>query len=266
MLEIIEGIEMPRDNINGVKANVAESIFNMLTQGRRYFGSAGASLTHHVNNPDFDSEFGKKVVKTGMEGERSTSNFLRKWAADKPDVVILDSVHVRGVGEEVLDEASGVIEGGDTDHVVIMGGNTVLLVDTKRWKGSMVYSFDAKGVIKRSRGSKKAPASFPGGKVRANGAKYLWKKYLDSSAKIQSVVVINKAKVFVKMDANWKKQGFRLYPIDKLESHLDYLYKKIPEDEHVINSTLVSQVAVSCIKPYDAYTRVFAPGALDGFK
>ena len=201
-----------------------------------------------------------------MDGERSTSKFLQDWAVDKPDVVVLDSVHVRGIGEEVVDEASGVIEGGDTDHVIIMGGNTVLLVDTKRWKGSMVYSFDAKGVIKRCRGAKKAPMPFPGGKVRATGAKYLWKKYLDTDANVQSVVVINKPKVFVKMDGNWKKQGFRLYPIDKLEGHLNHLYDKIPEDQHYLNSTLVAQVAVSCIKPYDAYTRVFAPGALEGFK
>lgn len=254
-------VDVPIPDVKGInKYEVSLAIADMLKKGRNYFGSAGASLTHHVNNPDYDSEFKRKLVSTGMEGERSTSNVLRKWIADKPTAVLLDSVHIKGFGKEEIDEETGTVEGGDTDHVLIIGSN-VILIDTKRWKSRRSYSIGPKGTVLRSN------KYFGGGKVRAKQAKFLWKQYLHSSAKVSSIVCINSEKIFVKMDVNWKKAGFQLRTIEDLTNTLDYRYEKFDDkDKEVINSTLVAQIAMCCIKPFDAYTRVFDMDAISDFK
>lgn len=247
----------PLPDIRGVKESVALRIAQMLKQGRRYFGSAGASLTHHANNPDYDSEFKTKLTKLGLAGERNTSEKIQQWIKDKPNAVLIDSVHVKGIGKETIDPESGTVEGGDTDHVLIFG-NHVVLIDSKRWQSKRSYSVSPKGGILKSGGKGKPGKSFGGSHVNAKAAKYLWKQYLHRSAKVHSVVCINAEKVYVKMDANWKKQGYRLLTIEKLFDHLDYIYDHADDkDKTEINSTLVSQIVVSCIKPFDAYTRVF---------
>lgn len=250
----------PESGANGVKDAVAEKIATMLEKGIRYFGSAGASLSHHVNNPDYDSEFQKAAVRTGMEGERSTSSIIRKWAADKPTAILIDSVHVRGVGKETIDEETGIMEGGDTDHILIIGDN-VILIDTKRWKSRKKYSISDKGTVLRG------GRNFGGGRVNARAAKFLWQKYLHPSAKISSIVCINSEKVFVAYDANWKKQQYRLITIEKLTETLDQRYKKMSEkDKTQINSTLIAQMVICCIKPFDGYQRVFNMDTLKDFK
>ena len=250
----------PVPGIQGVKDTVALKVEQILHRGTRYFGSAGASLTHHVNNPDYDSEFKKAAVRTGMDGERSTSSIVRKWMEDKPNAVLLDSVHVRGVGKETIDQETGIIEGGDTDHVLVIG-NEVILIDTKRWKSRRKYSINDKGVVLR--GGK----SFGGGRVHAKQAKFLWKSYLHPSAKVSSIVCINSEKVFVQYDNNWKKQQFRLVAVDKLIETLDSRYNKISdEDKTRINTSLIAQIVVCCIKPYDSYERIFNKDSLKDFK
>lgn len=250
-------IQPPVPDVKGVKHQVSLKIAVMLEKGRRYFGSAGASLTHHANNPDYDSEFKRKLTTLGLEGERNTSQKLQKWIKNKPNAVLVDSVHVKGVGKEIIDPESGTVEGGDTDHVLIIGDH-VILIDSKRWQSKRSYSINNKGSILKSSGKGKPGRTFGGSHVNAKSAKYLWKQYLHNSAKVHSVVCINAEKVYVKMDANWKKQGFRLLTIEKLFDHLDYIYENSDKkDQEQINSTLVSQIVVSCIKPFDAYTRVF---------
>jgi len=250
-------IQPPTPELPGVKHSVALKISEMLTRGRRYFGSAGASLTHHANNPDYDSEFKRKLIILGLEGERNTSKKLQKWIKDKPNAVLVDSVHVKGLGKETIDLENGTVDGGDTDHVLVIG-NHVILIDSKRWQSKRSYSISDKGSILRSNGKGKPGRTFGGSHVNAKAAKYLWKKYLHKSAKVHSVVCINADKVYVKMDSNWKKQGFRLVTIENLFDHLDYIYDNSEEnDRNTINSTLISQIVVSCIKPFDAYTRIF---------
>lgn len=250
----------PVPGVRGVKDSVALKISEMLIKGVRYFGSAGASLTHHVNNPDYDSVFRQSAVRTGMEGERSTSNILRQWMKNKPSVVLIDSVHIRGIGKETIDKETGIIEGGDTDHILIIG-NEVILIDTKRWKQKRKYSINSKGTVLRS------GKSFSGGRIHAKQAKFLWKNYLHPSANVSSIVCINSEKVFVQYDANWRKQPYRLIAVDKLIETLDYKYEKMsPEEKNKINSTIIAQIAVSCIKPFDGYERVFNMNTLKDFK
>lgn len=253
-------VDTPLPNVDGVKYEVALGINHMLKQGRRYFGSAGASLSHHVNNPDYDSEFRKKLVENGLEGERNTSKIVREWMENKPNAVLLDSVHIRGMGKEEIDKETGLIEGGDTDHVLVIG-NQVILIDSKRWKSKRSYSVSDKGTILRQ------GKSFGGGRIHAKQAKYMWKKYLDRKAQVSSIVCINQQKVFVRMDANWKKQAFKLYTIEKLPENLDYRYERMSEEDRThINSTLISQIAVCCIKPYDPYARIFDMNQINSFK
>lgn len=250
----------PKIGVNGVKNTVSRKIADMLTNGTRYFGSAGASLTHHVSNPDYTSEFKRKVVEIGMEGERSTSLIIQRWMEDKPNAVLADSVHVRGAGKETVDKESGLIEGGDTDHVLILG-DTVVLIDSKRWKNYKKYSINDKGVVLRG------GRMFGGSHVHATQAKFLWKKYLDDSARIRSIVCINSHHVFVLYDKNWRKQQFRLITVENLVENLDRIYQKLSDQQkNSINSTLVSQVVVCCIKPYDGYERVFNMDTLKNFK
>lgn len=259
-------VDPPAPDVNGVKHSLSLRIAEMLKEGRRYFGSAGASLSHHANNPDYDSEFKRKLTSSGLEGERNTTKRLKEWMKDKPNIVLIDSVHIKGMGTETIDPESGTVDGGDTDHILLMG-SLVILIDSKRWKSRKVYSVNDKGKILRQVKKDSRASSFGGSHVNAKAAKYLWKKYLHKSARISSIVCVNAEKVFVKKDANWKKQSFRLLSIDDLIGHLDYIYKRSDSyDKEHINSTLVSQIAVCCIKPFDPYSRLGDKDVLKNFR
>lgn len=253
----------PKGSIEGVKPQVAQKIFEMLKKGRRYFGSAGSSLTHLASNPNYPlpEGFDRSSARIGLEGERETSTFLRDWAKDKPNAVLIDSVHIRGKGvEEVIDEETGLIEGGDTDHILVIGSE-VLLIDTKRWKKKSNYQVSDDGAVLR------ANKSFPGGGVRAAEAMYLWLDYLDSEAKVTTFICINSPEVTVFRNRNWYVQKYRLVEIDRFKELLDAKYEKITEEDRTtINSSIISQIVVGAVKPYDEYERVFSMSALSAFK
>lgn len=238
-----------------VRPEVADRIFHSLESGRRYFGSAGASLTHHANNPDFSTPFGRQVVRAGMEGERSTSRVIREWMEKYPGAVLIDSVHIKGMGRKDVDPDAAAQDGDgpDTDHVLIVG-SSVFTIDSKRWKSRRKYSVSDKGVVLRS------GRSFPGGRVHARQARGLWSKYLGKNVRVNSIVCVNNDKVFVQFQKGWPKHGFQLVGIDNLTRSLDYRMKNhlSENDLSTIDSGLVAKVAMCCIKPYDGYTKVFS--------
>lgn len=242
----------PVREIEGVKYPIAKKVEEMLKNGRRYFGSSGASLTQQAFNPEYEEKgIDIKLAKIGLEGERDTTTFLKRWLKDKPNVVLVDSVHVRGAGKEEIDEETGIIEGGDTDHVMLIG-DEVILIDTKRWKKKSNYQIDDDGSVLR------ANKSFPGGNVHMREAIHLWLDYLYEDAKITGLVVINTEEITVYRTRNWYTQSYRLVELDRLQELLDAKWEEIEdEDKNKINSTLVSQVALSAVKPYDPYSRVF---------
>lgn len=256
-------VKPPHASIEGVRSNVALKIFNMLKEGRRYFGSSGASLTHQAFNPaykDKDEALNPALSLIGLEGERETTLFLKEWIKDKPNAVLIDSVHIRGWGTEIADAETGMIEGGDTDHILLIG-DEVLLIDTKRWKKKSNYTVDDNGSALR------ANKPFPGGDLKATQAMYMWLDYLEDEAKITTFVCINSPDVTVFRNRNWFQQKYRLVEIDRFKELLDTKYEKISDEDKInINSTLVAQVAVGCVKPYDQYSRVFDMGALAAFK
>lgn len=257
MVKIIPAV----NDLDGVKPNVAKKIEEMLKNGRRYFGSSGAALTQQAFNPEYaEKGIDTTLAKIGLEGERSTTAFLQKWMKDKPNVVLIDSVHVRGAGKEEIDEETGIIEGGDTDHVMIIG-DEVLLIDTKRWKKKSNYQIGDDGTVLR------ANKSFPGGNVHMRQAIHLWLDYLYEDAKITGLVVINNEEITVYRTRNWYTQSYRLVELERLQELLDAKWDDIEdEDKNKINTSLVAQVALSAVKPYDPYSRVFDMKSLENFK
>lgn len=255
-------------DISGLKLSVAQKIKKMLENGRRYFGSSGASLTHQAFNPSFaEKGIDNKLAKIGLEGERDTTTFLKEWMKDKPNAVLIDSVHIRGWGKEEIDEETGLIEGGDTDHILIIGSE-VIIIDTKRWKQKSTYFVNEEGFV--TRGNK----SFPGSNVHIARSVQLWLKYFiprdynHHSIKITAIVCINNDEVKVVRNKFWFTAKFyRLVEIDRLKEFLDEKYNQISDyDKNTIDTTLVSQAVVCAVKPYDIYDRVFDKKSLNNFK
>ena len=262
-------IEPPARDIPGVKFEAALGIQKMLEDGRRYFGSSGASLTHQINNPDsVGSDISPVLAQKGLEGERSTTKILHEWMKDKPNVVLVDSVHIHTEAApsdvedkpEELDEDEGVVDGKDTDHILLIG-DEVILIDTKKWKGKRTYEVGDDGKVLR------AKKNFPGGTVRMGGAIYMWLNYLYQGAALTGIVFINAEDVHVIRNKNWYKSvPYRLVELDRFVELLDSRWEKIDEDnKNKINTTLVSQVALSAVAPYDAYKRIFNTSSLANF-
>lgn len=262
-------IEPPARDIEGVKPEVALKVAQMLENGRRYFGSSGASLTHQAFNPDWRGKTGLKpdLVKVGLDAERSTTKILRNWMKDKPNVVLVDSCHIRGWGnEEVVDEELGLIDGGDTDHVLIIGSE-VILIDTKRWKSGTeqfprAYTVGDDGRVLRS------GKEFPGGNVHMRQAIHMWLDYLHEDASLTGIVLINAEKTQVFRNRNWYTQSYRLVELDRFEELLNEKWNKYIDDydKSSINSTLVSQIAVCAVKPFDEFKRVISEQGLRDFR
>lgn len=248
-------VEIPKNFVNGVKPEISSRIVNFLNDGRRFFGSPGAALSQQRDNPAFkDSGINAESASIGMEGERATASLLSTWMSNKPDVVAIHSMHVRGAGKEDVDPETGIIEGGDTDHMLVIG-DEVILIDSKRWKKGG-YSIDDSGKVLRFK------KSFAGGsRMHMKQAMHIWLDYLDSSARISGIVCINCEEAYVVRDRNWYTCPYRLVESDKMVEFLDDKYSRIGHDH--INSTLVSQIVVCCVPPYDPRTRVIPSEVLN---
>lgn len=234
-----------------------EKVEEMLKSGRRYFGSSGASLTHQISNPIYtekhkteDNPVGidSSLARVGLDGEHKTSRILLDWIEDKPNAVLVDSVHLKGHGEETLNEETGTLDGGDTDHVLILG-NFVIIIDSKNWKGRRKYSISDNGEVIRGR------STFPGGKITTRQAGRLWSNALKKhNVVISSIVNITAEKVYVVRDRNWWKQPYRLVAVEDLKSFLDDVWNQLPATaKGNINANLVTSVAANAIEPYNVF-------------
>lgn len=257
-----------KGKIEGVKPQVAEKVYELLKEGRRYFGSSGASLTHQAFDPDYrDRGLDPELAKVGMEGERDTTYLLKKWMKNKPNAVLVDSVHIKGWGKEEVDPESGIVEGGDTDHLLFIG-TEVIIIDSKRWKRKSRYMVNEQGHV--IRGNK----TFPGSKVKIVEATHMWLKFLHNHPspgqrlKISPIVCINNEEVSVYRNLHWfKAADYRLVEVDRLEEYLDDKYDSISDyDKTHISSTIVAQAVVNAVKPFDPYDRVFSREALKSFR
>lgn len=249
----------PKRQIEGVKPQVAEKIAQMLEKGVRKFGVSAASLSHQAFNKNYpNKEIDPLMAKIGLEGERDTSFMLKKWIEGKEgtqgpknNAVLIESVHIRGWGKEEIDPETGFVDGGDTDHIVVIGSE-VILIDTKRWKSKKRYSVSDKGHVLRT------DKPFPGGEVHMKRAIFMWLDYLDESASLTGIICINTEEINVFRNRNWYQQPYRLVEKDRFIELLDEKYEEISSyDKGHINSTLISQIAVNVVKPYDPREAVF---------
>lgn len=221
----------------------------MLNEDRRYFGSSGASLTHQISNPAYENKgINPGLAKAGLEGEHKTSRLILNWMEDKPNVILVDSVHLQSYGEEEFNEETGTFEGGDTDHVLIIG-SFVIIIDSKNWKSRRRYSITEKGEVLRGN------SAFPGGQISTLQASRLWADALKSHrVTLSSIVNISSEKVTVTRDRNWWKQPYRLVTLELLEEFLNDIWEKLPEStKENINVNLVASIAANAIKPYDVF-------------
>lgn len=221
----------------------------MLEKDRRYFGSSGASLTHQAKNPAYvDKGIDPLLAKAGLDGEHATSRLLMEWMKDKPNVVLVDSVHLKSYGKEELNEETGTMDGGDTDHVLIIG-NFVIVIDSKNWKSRRRYTINDKGEVLRGN------STFAGGKISTVAASKLWAEALRPfRATVSSIVNISSDKVMVTRDRNWWRQPYRLVTLETLGDFLNDVWEKLPENsKNHINVNLVATVASNTIRPYDVF-------------
>jgi hypothetical protein len=190
-----------------------DSFLEAYKKGLKIFGVPGAALTWGID--------GVKGVSTevGKDGEEATAKVLKEYADKHDGVFIFNSI--------MLPEASG-----DTDHILVYG-DKVIIIDSKRWKSVRKYGVSASGHVLRG------TVAFPEGRVKTLFAIQKWKKVLSKNT-IQGIVCIAQEKVFVTRDRNWYRAPFRLVEIEKLEEQLDFMLKPSvkPEDNYALLSFL----------------------------
>lgn len=247
----------------------AEMIADIIKKGKRHFGSAAASLTH-LQDPDRKGELPEgwkpEVLDVAIKGEKSTSEFIEKWMADKPAAVLVDSLHIPGAGREEVNEDTGLLEGGDTDHILIIG-DYLIVIDSKAWKKKSRYTVqDSHTVLRNGK-------EFPGGNVKIDDALHMWFDYIDDDdLEIFGAIFIDnddeqdpKTKEWstsVFRNRNWWQNYWFLVEQSRMKSWLDERYREIAgydEDSgeyedldsiKVINPNLIAQVASTCQRPY----------------
>ena len=178
----------------------AQSVKGALLSGERTFGTPAASLSWGIDGSVGDE------VKAGMEGEKMVAKTLAELAEKYPRAYIFHSV-----------EWPGSV--GDTDHMVVMG-DTLFIIDAKRWKSSRKYSVTDKGEVMRG------TVRFDEGKVKMIPAMKTWRGHLPKGVRIMGVVCVAQEKVFVPYDENWKKSPYKLVTNEKLIEFMDHLIKK----------------------------------------
>lgn len=250
-----------REKIEGVNDKAAHMVEAALQKGRRYFGSSGAILTHQIHSPEYkDSTVNKDTAKELLTRVRKTTDFLKDWVKDKPNVVLIDSVRTHGWGEMTIDEETGVISGGYTDHILIFGSEVVIL-DTRFYGKKKSFTVDPDGDLLRS------GKVFPGSKNEMDKIIQHWLNYLEAGAALTGIIYLSGEENSVFRNRNWFMQSFRVVEEERFKDLLNEKWKSVEDEErHEIDPTLISQAIVDCIKPYDEFSKVLSDKALSEFK
>lgn len=227
---------------------VTEMFLNQ--KGRRYFGIAAASLSNQLVDPKYKQYSpNSKLIQAGISGEKQTSMILRQWIYDKPNCVLIDSINLPINNLEPEEDGEpGQLDLGDTDHLLIIGDN-LIIIDSKNWKAKSTYEINLeKGIL---RGKK----TFQGNRPRMNQAKYLWQKYYDEVpiGKIYGFVCISSPTPNIIRDKEWWKSGYKLVNQETLIKFLDELYQDLQkiEDIDFIRVDMVARALTGLVKPYD---------------
>jgi hypothetical protein len=196
----------------------------LLKSGKKVLGTPAASLTWGI-----DGNRMIPALEAGKEGEKLTASLLDKLAEEYKDLYVFHSL-------------SWPESAGDTDHVLVYG-DYILIIDSKRWKASRKYSVTAGGSILRG------TVPFPSGKVHIASAIGIWRRKL-KGLKIQGVVTIAQEKVFVSRDKNWYKAPFRLVENEKLEDFLRETFTKNPPKSRP-NGKMLTELGLLLVKARD---------------
>lgn len=210
-----------------------EEVKELLRSGVKVLGTPAASLTWGI-----DGNRMIPVLEAGKEGEKQTAVTLDKLAQEIPEMFVFHSL-------------SWPESQGDTDHIVVYG-NTVIVIDSKRWKASRKYSITSGGAIMRG------TVPFPQGKVKIGWALKTWRKKLPET-KIIGVVTIAQEKVFVVRDKNWYRAPYSLVENEKLEAYLRELFTKHPASGQV-SSKLLINLGLQLVKARDRISEFIRVG------
>jgi hypothetical protein len=253
-------IRKPRATVDGVKPAAANKVYEMLTKGRRYFGSSGAFTTNMAHNPEYQNreDIDSTIAAEYLAAERDMTRFLKNWMQDKPNVVLIDSVLVPGAEDNTEpDSESRLIEGRSNSHILIMG-DEVVVIDTKRWKTKKNYAVSDEGEALMTN------KPFPYSRLTISDTTDSWLDTLHAeNPLISSIVCLHQEEVTVFRNKNWFTADFRLVEKDRMEEFMERKWSEVEEHSRsYISSSMVAQVATRCAKPYDEFARVFAMDTL----
>lgn len=177
----------------------------------------------------------------GKEGEQITAKVLKTLSEKHKRMFVFHSL-------------SWPESNGDTDHIIIYG-DTVFIIDSKRWKSSRKYSVTPSGTILRG------TVAFPEGKVKIVNAMGTWRKKL-SGMKVRGIVTIAQEKVFVSRDKNWYRAPFRLVETELLEEFLEEQFTKIDQKGfHKTPADTLIKLGKLLVKPYNKQEEIILMGA-----
>lgn len=196
----------------------------LLQNGAKVLGTPAASLTWGI-----DGNRMIPALEAGKEGEKMTASLLDRMAEKNKHLFVYHSL---SWPESV----------GDTDHVLVYG-NLIIVIDSKRWKASRKYSVKPNGQIIRG------TVPFESGKVRIGNAVQVWKKKFPGM-KVTGIVNIAQEKVFVVRNKDWFKAPYRLLTNDTLEEFLEETFAKNPPTSNPSGKTLVD-LGMLLVKPKD---------------
>ena len=245
----------------------ARKVHELLSSGRRHFGRPGSNLTL-LDDSDVKSTLPDKwkcdELTENMKACENASNAFMDWMQDKPNAVLVDSVHVDGM-ELSVDDETGLMDVGVNSHVIIIGSH-VLIVDTKYVKSGKdedhIVNFiqDDDGNI--CRGSR----IIPGGHVDLDADLRAWFSYLQSNQETEplnllGMIYLDADYIKVNRFKSWwetlKTKFWYLIEKDKFTEQMDKWYEQIPEDERAFISTdIVTQIVMKMCKPYDRRAHV----------
>ena len=207
-----------------------------LRDGVKSFGVPAASLSWGIDG------IMKSSLLPGSEGERQTAKLLDRMAAQTPGMFVFHSL-------------SWPESSGDTDHIMVWK-DMVIVIDTKRWKGSRKYTVTAKGGILRG------TVAFKEGRVKIGYALHAWRKRLPNEPKVMGIVTIAQEKIFVVRDKNWFKAPFRLVEFEKLEEQLEYMMKNHKAKVDKTQASTLMYLAKLLVKPRDIMEEIINKEAL----
>lgn len=216
---------LPPEIKNAVK--VTEKMYTLEEFKKTYktqqvYGEPAASLSWGIEGA------AQGQIDSGSEGEKMTAKILNEFVKSIPSAKVFHSVEWPG-------------SQGDTDHMLIIG-NLVIIIDSKRWKSKRKYSVTPKGTILRG------TVPFPEGRVKMIPAMKAWNKVLPKEARVVGVVCVAQNEVFVPYDRNWHQAPYRLVTAEKLVEYLEGYIKKQTKYTAKPNAQLLSLVATRVIK------------------